>query len=204
VIRLLLATNNDAKVSEYKRLFKDLPLVLVTLAEMGITSVVDEEGASYKENAWLKAVAYARESRLLTLADDSGLEVDALHGAPGKLSARYAGEAASDRDRVLYLLTKLEGVPWERRTAHFKCVIALVAPPKDEDVDIGFCFGECHGFISFEPKGYYGFGYDPIFYLPEMDKTMAELTPEIKDQVSHRGYAARGVYGKLKGLVLSI
>jgi len=204
VTKLLLATNNNAKVSEYRRLLKGLPLVLVTLAEMGITAVVDEEGDSYEENARLKAVAYARASRMLTLADDSGLEVDALDGAPGKLSARYAGEAASDGDRVNYLLAKLEGVPWEQRTAHFKCVIALVVPAKDEAVDIEFYRGECHGFISFEPKGQYGFGYDPVFYLPEMGKTIAELTPAQKDRISHRGRAAREVYGKLKGLGLSL
>jgi XTP/dITP diphosphohydrolase len=185
--KLLLATNNQAKVREYKSLLKDLPLELVTLAEQGIISVVDEVGESLEENARLKAGALARESRLPALADDSGLEVDALGGEPGRLSARYAGEGASDRDRIDYLLARLKGVPWERRSARFRCVIAIATP----EGEVELCSGECPGFISFEPKGEQGFGYDPVFYLPELDKTMAELPLEIKNQVSHRGEAAR-------------
>jgi XTP/dITP diphosphohydrolase len=106
------------------------------------------------------------------------------------LSARYAGENASDRDRVDHLLAKLEGVPREKRSARFRCVIAIATPGGDVD----FCSGECRGFITFEPKGELGFGYDPVFYLPELDKTMAELPPGIKNRVSHRGQAARKVY----------
>ena len=142
----------------------------------------------------MKAVALAVESRLLALADDSGLEVDALGGEPGPLSARYAGEGASDRDRVNYLLSRLEDVPWPKRTARFRCVIALATP----DGEVEICSGECHGIITFEPRGEYGFGYDPIFYFPELDKTMAELSPETKNQVSHRGHAARSVYQVLQ------
>jgi len=184
--KLLLATNNQAKVREYKSLLKGLRLELVTLAEQGIISVVDEVGESLEENARLKAAALARESRLPALADDSGLEVDALGGEPGRLSARYAGEGASDRDRIDYLLARLKGVPWERRSARFRCVIAIATP----EGEVELCSGECPGFISFEPKGEQGFGYDPVFYLPELDKTMAELTLEEKNRVSHRGKAA--------------
>jgi XTP/dITP diphosphohydrolase len=132
-------------------------------------------------------VVFAGQSQLLTLADDSGLEVDALGGEPGRLSARYAGEGASDRDRVDYLLSRLKGVPWPERTACFRCVIAVATPGGSVEI----CLGECRGFITLEPRGERGFGYDPIFYLPELDRTMAELPLEIKNRVSHRGQAAR-------------
>jgi XTP/dITP diphosphohydrolase len=185
--KVLLATNNKAKVREYQSLFKDLAAELVLPAELGIETDVDEVGESLEENARLKAMVLAGRSRLLALADDSGLEVDALDGEPGRLSARYAGEGASDRDRIDYLLAKLEGVPWEKRSARFRCVIALATP----EGEVEFCSGECPGFITFEPRGEQGFGYDPVFYLPELDKTMAELTMEEKNEISHRGKAAR-------------
>ncbi|MFC1902691.1 XTP/dITP diphosphatase [Chloroflexota bacterium] len=194
--KLLLATNNQGKVLEYKSLLRDLPYELVTLADRSISIIIKEEGESFKENAGLKATALAAESRLPALADDSGLEVDALGGEPGRLSARYAGEGASDRDRVDYLLKRLEGIPWEKRSACFKCVIAIATP--DDRVD--YCCGECRGVITFEPRGEHGFGYDPVFYLPELGKTMAELPLEVKNQVSHRGQAAREVYQVLEKL----
>lgn len=191
--KLLLATNNQAKVREYKSLFQNLPFELVTLAEQGITPV-SEVGASLEENAKLKAIYGATKSQLLTLADDSGLEVEVLGGAPGSLSARYAGEGASDNDRVNYLLSQLKDVPWAKRSARFRCVIAIARP----NSEVELCSGECHGFITFEPRGEYGFGYDPIFYLAELDKTMAELPLEIKNQVSHRGKAARKAFQLLE------
>ncbi len=192
--KLLLATNNQAKVREYRRLLQDLPYELVTLAEQGITTIVNEVGESLEENARLKATLLVAESQLLALADDSGLEVDALGGEPGRLSARYAGENASDKDRVNYLLLRLKDVPWEKRTARFRCVIAIATP----DGEVEFCPGECQGFITFEPRGEQGFGYDPVFYLPELGKTMAELPLEIKNKVSHRGQAARKAYQLLR------
>jgi len=192
--KLLLATNNQAKVREYRSLLHSLPYELVTLAEQGITTVVSEVGETLEENARLKATLLADKSRLLALADDSGLAVDALGGEPGQLSARYAGENASDKDRVSYLLSRLKGVPWQKRSACFRCVIAIATP----DGEVEFCSGECQGFITFEPRGEQGFGYDPLFYLPELDKTMAELPLEIKNQVSHRGQAAKKVYQMLK------
>jgi len=185
--QLLLATNNQAKVREYKSLLQNLPCELVTLAEKGITTTVNEEGETLEENARLKAEALAAESQMLALADDSGLEVDALGGEPGPLSARYAGEGASDIERINYLLTRLHGVPPEKRSARFRCVIAIATPSSDVEL----CQGECHGYITLAPKGENGFGYDPVFYLPELDKTMAELTPELKNRVSHRGQAVR-------------
>ncbi len=191
-----MATNNQGKIREYRSLLQELPLKLVTLAEQGITTVVKEVGESLEENARLKAAVVAHQSHLLTLADDSGLEVNALGGEPGPLSARYAGEGASDRDRVNYLLAKLQGVPWEKRTARFRCVIAIATP----DGEVEFCSGECQGLITLEPRGEEGFGYDPIFYLPELDKTMAELPLEVKNRVSHRGQAARKASLVLKRL----
>jgi XTP/dITP diphosphohydrolase len=185
--KLLLATSNQAKVREYKHLLQSLPFELVSLAEQGITTVVSEVGGSLEENAGLKATTLAAQSQLMALADDSGLEVDALGGEPGPLSARYAGEGASDRDRINYLLARLKGVPWERRSARFRCVVAIATP----DGEVELCSGECRGVITFEPKGRHGFGYDPVFYLPELGKTMAELPLEIKNQISHRGQAAR-------------
>lgn len=194
--KLLLATNNQAKVREYKSLLQDFPCELVTLAEQGINISVSEVGESLEENARLKATVLAAESQLIALADDSGLEVDALGGEPGRLSARYAGEGASDRDRINYLLARLEGVPEEKRSARFRCVIAIATP----DGKVELCSGECQGFITLAPRGEQGFGYDPIFYLPELGKTMAELPLQLKNQVSHRGRAARQVSQALEKL----
>jgi len=187
--KLLLATNNKGKVREYKHMLKDLPFELVSPAEVGINTEVEEIGGSLEENAILKATTLARESQLLTLADDSGLEVDALGGEPGGLSARYAGEGASDEDRVNYLLSRLKDVPEGKRSARFRCVIAIATP----DGEVELCPGECEGVITLEPRGEEGFGYDPIFYLPELGKTMAELSLEEKNGVSHRGRAVRAV-----------
>jgi XTP/dITP diphosphohydrolase len=184
--KLLLATNNPGKVREFQTLLGGIPFELVTLTEAKITTVIEETGTTYEDNARLKASALAEESGLLTLADDSGLEVDALDGAPGTLSARYAGENASDSDRVNYLLSRIKDIPREKRTAHFRCVIALAKPGGWVEL----CHGECSGIITFEPRGAYGFGYDPIFYFPELGKTMAELSMEVKNRVSHRGRAA--------------
>jgi len=185
--KLLLATNNQGKIREYQHLLQGLPCELVTLAEVGVDAMVEEEGASLEENARLKATAYAALSRLLTLADDSGLEVDALGGEPGVRSARYAGNGASDRERIDYLLARLADVPEAKRQARFRCVIAI-ATPKGE---VKLSEGECQGVITFAPRGEEGFGYDPVFYLPERGKTVAELTPEEKNQISHRGRAAQ-------------
>jgi XTP/dITP diphosphohydrolase len=194
IYKLLLATNNQGKVREYRTLLKNVPLELVTLAEEGIATVVDEVGESLEENARLKATLLAAESQLLSLADDSGLEVDALGGEPGPLSARYAGEGASDKEMVNYLLSRLSNVPLEKRTARFRCVIAVAAPSGEVELRSG----ECQGFITLEPKGEQGFGYDPIFYLPDLGMTMAELPVEKKNQVSHRGQAASKVYQVLQ------
>ncbi|MDO8568252.1 MAG: XTP/dITP diphosphatase [Dehalococcoidales bacterium] len=184
--KLLLATNNKGKVREYKNLLLDLDYQLVTLAEAGITTSVEESGKTMEENARLKATAFAAESNLLSMADDSGLEVDILGGEPGLFSARYAGEGASDAERINYLLVKLKDIPREKRSAQFRCVIAI-AIPKGE---VRICTGICRGFITSDPRGSRGFGYDPIFYFPEYDRTMAELPLALKNRVSHRARAA--------------
>jgi XTP/dITP diphosphohydrolase len=185
--KLLLATSNPGKIKEYRHLLNGLGYHITTLAEEGITEVVAESGNSYDQNARLKAITYARLSRLIALADDSGLEVDALNGDPGVKSARFAGEAATDAERVSLLLAKLNGVPSEQRTARFKCVIAIATPQGRSEI----CCGECHGTIALEPKGQNGFGYDPVFFLPELGKTMAELPLEMKNQISHRARAGK-------------
>ena len=185
--KLLLATKNPAKEREYLLLLQGIDYEIVTLADVGIDQVVSETGKTLEENAALKAKAYASLSNLIALADDSGLEVDALGGEPGALSARFAGEEASDKERIDYLLVKLSGVPGEERAARFVCVIAIASP----EGDVKLCRGACGGIIAFEPKGENGFGYDPIFYLPELGRTMAELSVEEKNEISHRGQAAR-------------
>jgi XTP/dITP diphosphohydrolase len=195
---LLLATFNPGKIREYLVLLSGIPYRITTLAEQGIRETVAESGASYEQNARLKAATYAKLSRITTLADDSGLEVDALGGAPGVRSARYAGEAATDADKVNLVLAKLKGVPWEKRAARFKCVIVIATAEGKTDV----CYGECRGIIALEARGENGFGYDPIFFLPEFGKTMAELPPEIKNKISHRalaGLKARQLLRKLRG-----
>lgn len=185
--KLLLATTNSGKLGEYRSLLNGLAYQLVTLAEQGITEVAIEPGNTFEQNARLKALSYAKLSQLVTLADDSGLEVDALGGEPGVKSARFAGEGATDAARIEMLLARLEGIPWEKRTAHFKCVIAIATPAGELEL----CHGECHGLIALKAKGGTGFGYDPVFYLPELGRTIAELPMEVKNQISHRGQAAQ-------------
>ena len=185
--KLLLATSNPGKAREYRVLLEGVGYQITTLTEEGIAEVITESGNSYEQNARLKAIAYAKLSQLTALADDSGLEVDTLNGEPGIKSARFAGEAATDVEKVGLLLAKLNGVPWERRTACFKCVVAIATPEDQSNV----CYGECPGIIALEPKGRHGFGYDPVFFLPELGKTMAELPPETKNQISHRARASQ-------------
>jgi len=187
--KLLIATNNSGKVREFQELLQGLPYTLTTPGELGLKLDIEENGTTYRDNARLKAVAFAKASGLLTLADDSGLEVDALNGEPGIRSSRYAGEGATDSQRVNFLLNKLIKVPEEQRTGRFRCVIALARP----DGRIEYCEGTCEGLLTLAPRGEEGFGYDPIFYFPELKRTMAELTSEVKNRISHRARAAAGV-----------
>ena len=191
-MQLLVATNNPGKLREYQALLSGLNLQLCGLADVGITTEVDEIGQTFEENAQLKAAAYGQASGLLTLADDSGLEVEALNNAPGVYSARYAGKVATDADRYRKLLAALEGVPGEKRAARFRCVIALAWPNPQRAAPghIETFEGQCIGVIAFEPKGTNGFGFDPVFFMPEYGCSMAELPEDKKNQISHRARAA--------------
>ena len=191
---LLIATGNPGKLRELVSILADCGLPIVSLADLGIDTDVPETGATLEDNAALKAAAYANMSGLLTLADDSGLEVDALGGAPGPMSSRYAGEGASDAERIAFLLAKLNNIPEEQWSARFRCVIAVKAP----DVPAELYTGICPGRIIRVARGENGFGYDPVFLLPELGRTMAELTQEEKDRTSHRGKAARKAARALK------
>jgi len=195
--RLLIATNNAGKLAEYEVLLDGCGWELVAPAELGLRLSVEETGADYAANARTKAEAFSRASGLLTLADDSGLEVDALGGRPGLLSARYAGPNQTDEEGVELVLAQMKDVPPERRLARFRCVIALAEP----DGGVRFVEGECPGVITNEPRGGFGFGYDPIFYLPQLGRTMAELTPDEKNAISHRADAARRACALLKEMI---
>jgi XTP/dITP diphosphohydrolase len=183
--KLLIATHNQGKLREYQTLLADLPLVVTSLQLEKVTYDVEETGTTFAENAILKATEYAQLTGLLTWADDSGLEVDPLAGRPGVYSARYGGPGLTDEQRYQKVLAELLPLPkpW---TARFRCVVALVTPAGQlMTVD-----ASVEGLIIEEPRGAYGFGYDPIFFLPEFQCTMAELTPAQKNEISHRGKAA--------------
>ena len=185
--KLLLASNNQGKLIEIQALLGDLGFELATPAKIGLDLKVAEDGSTYAENAALKGIAFANASGLLTLADDSGLEVDALNGAPGIYSARDTSRpGATDADRRIYLVEQLKNrpQPW---SAYFRCVIALVTPAGE----IKFAEGACPGEIIPEERGQNGFGYDPIFFLPELGLTMAQLDLEKKNTFSHRARALR-------------
>lgn len=192
---LLIATRNPGKMREFRLLLAPLAAELCFPPDLGLQIKVAEDGITYADNACQKARAYAQASGLPTLADDSGLEVDVLDGAPGAHSARY--RPGSDTDRVAVLLARLRDVPWERRTARFRCVLAVVIPG-------GECYtaeGVCEGRIAFEPMGQGGFGYDPIFYLPECGCTMAQLSEAEKNRISHRAHAVTAIVPVLRRLL---
>ncbi|OGO71333.1 MAG: non-canonical purine NTP pyrophosphatase, RdgB/HAM1 family [Chloroflexi bacterium RBG_19FT_COMBO_56_12] len=185
--RILIATGNKGKLHEIQALLRDPELILLLPAELGIQLEVEENGTTYETNAAIKAMAFACASGLLTLADDSGLEVDALGGLPGVRSARFSPlPNASDADRRRYLLERLGNAerPW---TAHFHCTVALALP----DGRLRFASGECRGEVIPEERGQNGFGYDPIFLFPELGRTMAELSMEEKNSLSHRARAVQ-------------
>ena len=232
--RLLIATGNPGKMREYQDLLRDVPFELVSLRDLGITHEVEETGETFEENAWLKASEYAALSGILTLADDSGLEVDALSGEPGVRSARYGGDACtSDEDRVSLLLKNLEGVPEGERGARFRCVIVIARPksplaPLLERGESASPFlkagsegdfrsptpatpcnptlvaqteGSVAGMIQCTPEGDDGFGYDPVFYLPSYGKTLAQLSSDEKNKISHRANAAKKAVDILRKLI---
>ena len=195
--KLLIATHNAGKIREYQSLLADLPLDVVSLDEAGVDWDVEETGRTFAENAILKASTYARATGLWTWADDSGLEVDALNGAPGVYSARYAGPGASDRDRYLKLIRELQAMGPVDRSARFRCVVAICLPDGKTLTTEGAVAGQ----IIDSPRGSHGFGYDPVFLLPGEDVTMAELDQEAKNRISHRGQAARAAKVRLTALI---
>lgn len=198
VQKLLVATHNQGKVREYRDLLAGMPVEITYLDAEGITFEVAETGQTFEENAMLKAQAYGRATGLWTWADDSGLEVAALGGAPGVHSARYAGPGASDADRYHKLLDALAGVPWNQRSARFFCVVALYVPERQA---MRITSGEILGIIAFGPAGNNGFGFDPVFYIPEFGVTMAQLPADVKNEISHRGRAAKAAAATLRGLL---
>ena len=202
--RLLVATGNPGKLREYAELLRDAPYTLVSLKDVGITREVPETGDTFHENAWLKASGYAAMSGMLTLADDSGLEVDALRGEPGVLSARYGGDAcAYDTDRVALLLRNMENVPWRQRTARFRCIINIALPSSNGNGQpelLVSAVGSVAGMVQYVPEGDDGFGYDPVFHLPSFGKTVAQLSLEDKNRISHRGNAAARAMARLYAL----
>lgn len=200
MIKLLIATNNSHKLEEYRQIFSELPLLITSLAQAGITLDPEETGTTFEENAIIKAQAFAQLSDLPTLADDSGLEVDALGGEPGVYSARYANTAKDDHSgRYQIVLDKLaaKNTPWAERTARFRCVVALAT----KESLIGVAEGTVEGFIAYEPKGEGGFGYDPIFFVPEFGQTLAQVPSAQKHQISHRGRAARASIPLIQRLI---
>jgi XTP/dITP diphosphohydrolase len=188
--KLLVATHNQGKVAEFAEMLADLAIEWLSLDEVGVEKDVDETGSTFHENAVLKAQTYARMTDLLTLADDSGLQVDALNGEPGIYTARYGGAGLNHEGRYLLLLQNMQSVPWPQRTARFRCVIALAAP---DGALLGAENGVCEGMIALEPAGEGGFGYDPVFFLPDREKTMAQVGSVIKHTISHRGRAMQAI-----------
>lgn len=191
---LLIATNNAHKVTELRRILGKADVTLLTPAGTGIDIAVDETGETFEENARLKARAFCAASGLPALADDSGIEVDALGGRPGVRSARYGGNGLDDADRTQLLLDELADVPEGQRTCRYRVVLVLTRPDGSEEVVDGACEGQ----VAFAPVGENGFGYDPVFYVPRFGRTMAQLDPAEKDAISHRGQATRRMAALLR------
>jgi XTP/dITP diphosphohydrolase len=194
VSTLLIATRNPGKLPEIRSILSGFPILLRSLAEFPETPDVEETGSTFAENAELKARTYAIATSCCTIGDDSGLEVEALGGAPGVYSARYAGPGASDSDRVELLLQELARTGDSERRARFVCVVALADP--DGRVAGSFT-GTCEGRISYTPRGYNGFGYDPVFVPDGYDQTFGELESDVKDQISHRARALKALQSYL-------
>nr|WP_080146853.1 XTP/dITP diphosphatase [Marinilactibacillus piezotolerans] len=184
---IVIATENKGKASEFKSIFEKQGFEVRTLLDYPEIDSIEETGETFAENALLKAEGVAEILDTMVLADDSGLKVDALQGQPGVYSARYAGEEKNDAKNNAKLLGELSELPFDERTAQFHCTLALAAPGK-ESLTIE---GELDGYILGVPRGQNGFGYDPLFYVPEKEKTMAELTQEEKNSISHRAIAVR-------------
>jgi len=197
VPKLLLATNNPGKVAEYRQLLPDCGWELVAPSELSLGLPAEETGDTYEDNATMKALKAAQVGGLHALADDSGLEVDALGGEPGPRAARFGGQGTTYQEKMALLLKRLQGVPPPERGCRFVCVIAIADPQGG----MRLCRGECAGLVAEAPQGESGFGYDPIFYLRERSLTMAQISAEEKNAISHRGRAAQIARRILKDLL---
>ena len=193
-MKIIFATGNEGKMKEIREILADPHVEILAMKEAGITAEIEENGTSFEENAVIKAKAVMELCHEIVLADDSGLEIDYLNKEPGIYSARYMGEDTSYRIKNQNLIDRLEGVPDEERTARFVCVIAAAFP----DGEVLTARGTIEGRIGYEEKGENGFGYDPIFYVPEYGCSTAQLSPEVKNQISHRGKALREMKRKLQ------
>lgn len=192
--KLVVATKNKGKLKEIAEIMEGLPFEVISMGEAGLDIDIEENGSTFEENALIKARAVAAASGEAAMGDDSGLEVDYLDGAPGIYSARFGGEGATDADKYLKLLGMLEKAPENKRSARFVCAAAVVFADGKEFV----VRGTCEGVIGHEPIGSNGFGYDPVFYLPEFNRTFAQLSSEEKNGISHRGKALRLIFEELK------
>lgn len=185
--KFIVATKNKGKIKEIGEILSGFPFVVISMEEAGITEDIEEHGSTFEENALIKASEVFKLTGEIVMADDSGLEVDYLNGAPGIYSSRFAGENASDEDRNNKLLSMLKDVPFEKRKARFVCAIALILPDgRHFSIRENF-----EGYIGLKPEGTNGFGYDPLFYLPEYNMTAAQLQSKQKHEISHRGKALR-------------
>ena len=198
--KFVVATKNKGKLLEIAEILKELPFEIVSMEELGITKEIEEYGITFEQNAIIKAREIFDITREMVMADDSGLEVDFLNGAPGIFSARFAGVGATDSNKNNKLLELLKGVPFEKRSARFVCVIAVVL----SDGSHFTVRGTCEGFIGFEAVGNNGFGYDPLFFLKEYNQTTAQMQPEEKHRISHRGKALKAMVQKLETILLEI
>lgn len=192
-MKIIAATKNKNKLREFGEILKDFEII--SQEEAGLDIDVEETGSTFEENSMLKARAIYEACKIPAIADDSGLVVDALGGEPGVYSARYGGEGLDDRGRVALLLKNMKDVPQKERTARFVCAITLVDGDK-----VITARGECEGIIAYEPSGENGFGYDPVFFVEKYKKTLAEVTPEEKNAISHRGKALRAFEQKMMGM----
>ncbi|MGE5614620.1 MAG: XTP/dITP diphosphatase [Bacillota bacterium] len=193
-MRIIVATRNKGKLKEMKQLLARFPCDVISMADAGVTGDIEESGSTFEENAMIKARSVWEATGETVLADDSGLEVDFLDGAPGVYSARFAGDGATDEENNKKLLDALAGVPEGKRTARYVCVITVVFPSGRSIT----AKGVCEGYIAIKPEGSNGFGYDPLFYFPGYGMTMAQMDPQLKNSISHRGVAMRKLLEMLK------
>jgi XTP/dITP diphosphohydrolase len=198
MLKIVIATHNNHKSIELLKLMSSLPITWMTLRDLEIDTIVEETGTTIQKNAALKAREYAQLTRMYTLADDSGLAVEALNGRPGVYSSRYGGNDISSKQQRELLLKELYSISWTNRKAYFRCTLALANP---YNTDITVANGVCQGLITMSDRGTKGFGYDPIFYVPHQSCTMAEMDADTKNRIGHRGKATHKMKGQISKLI---